>query len=144
MPSRTDCPVCGNEMIYASGRFGCRTVTLHTPEAVINAVTHYDRSMVAVKTKLSFNADWTGPNAVYELDSRIVTKLYADGSKFVIRLEDNAMTQVQVLYVNEIVVRTEMIGERDCEVMFRTLSGRSLEEFDHELYNRMGLAEVPE
>lgn len=135
-----ECPVCRDEnWSFVCGKFVCSKEREHTPDMIMYAVTRYENNMVTVKTKLSFIADAIGPNAVYELNTRIVTKLYADGARFAIRLEDNTLTKTQTVYVNEVPVSSTS-GELDRapETVFRYLSGFSPEEFDGDLVERLG------
>jgi hypothetical protein len=137
-----ECPICRDEnWNFVRGKFVCAREKDHTPEMITNAVLRYENNMVTVKTKLSFIADACGPNAVYELNNRIVTKLYADGARFSIRLEDNAMMpegKRQTLYINEVMVDSQHYAtDRAVEAQFRILTGYSPEEFDGDLVERL-------
>lgn len=135
-----ECPVCRDEnWSFVRGKFVCSKEKDHSVDMLTNAVLRYSNTMMLAKQKLSFVADSVGPNAAWEMDERIVTLLFTDGVKFVIKLQEvRGDTTLTTLYVNDVIVCSKLFkSDMASESQFRILSGYSPEEFDSALAERL-------
>jgi hypothetical protein len=135
-----ECPICRNEnWSIVRGRFTCPNEQNHTPDQIVNAVLRYADKMVLAKTKLSFVADMVGPNAMWEMDERIVTLLYTDGTKFAIKIQEvRGDATVVTVSVNGTTVSARLFPTDTHPARFYAqLTGYSPEEFDAALAERL-------
>jgi hypothetical protein len=135
-----ECPVCRDEnWNFVHGKFVCSREREHTPDQVTNAVLRYADKMVLAKTKLAFVADMVGPGAVWEMDERIVTLLYADGARFAIKIQEvRGDATVVTVSVNGMTVGARLFPtDTHPARFFALLTGYSPEEFDAALVERL-------
>lgn len=136
----TECPICRSDMwAVVRGRFTCMKESEHTPDLMTNAVLRYADTMVLAKQKLTFVADLVGPGAKWEMDERIVTLLYTDGTKFAIKIQEvRGDATVVTISVNGVTVAARLFpSDTHPARFFAHLTGYSPEEFDAALAERL-------